>query len=230
MKNNWTYRFIALCTLGIQLLSAQQITAEKILQNVKANFDAVRDYTAQLTARVNMERLRIPEMNVTIYFKQPDKMHIESKNFAMLPREGFALNPNDLLTKFDATLLGMEEMNGTKQYKLRLISKPVRGRPARESFIWIDPTRWVVTHVESTPAEGRKVSIDVEYTTVKGKYILPSSMKAQFDFEQNPDSLAERIYSPNRVPRKGRMEIFYSNYKVNQGLSDEIFEKKKKEQ
>lgn len=209
------------------IASAQQITAEKILQNVKANFDAVQDYSAQLTAKVNMERLRIPEMNVTVYFKQPDKIHIESKNFAMLPREGFGLNPNDLLTKFDATLLGTDEHNGVLHYKLRLISKPARGRPARESFIWVDATRWVVTHVESTPVEGRKVSIDVDYTTVEGKYLLPASMKARFDFEQNPDSLAERIYSPNRVPRKGSMEIFYSHYKVNQGLSDEIFEKER---
>lgn len=222
-------RFIAGFFVLSATLSAQQLTAEKVLQSVKSNFDAVQDYTAQLTAKVNMERLRIPEMNVTIYFKQPNKTHIESKNFAMLPREGFALNPSDLLTKFDATLMGKEEREGSMQYKLRLISKPEKGRPPRESYIWIDPSRWVVTHLEATPAEGRKVAVDFEYTTVEEKFILPSFMKASFDFEQNTDSLAERIYSPNRVPRKGSVEIMYSDYKVNQGLSDEIFEKKKKE-
>lgn len=225
MKN--AAKFVLCIFWGFTFLSAQQITAEKILQSVKANFDAVQDYTAQLTAKVNMERLRIPEMKVTIYFKQPNKVHIESKNFAMLPREGFALHPSDLLTKFDATLMGTEEKNGALQYKLRLISKPEKGHPPRESFIWIDPSQWTVTHLESTPAEGRKVTVDFEYAKIEGKFILPASLKASFDFEQNPDSPAERIYSPNRIPRKGSVEIFYSDYKVNQGLSDEIFEKKK---
>jgi outer membrane lipoprotein-sorting protein len=226
MIHYWRQIIAVLCVVGTQFLVSQQMTAEKILHKVKANFDAVQDYSAQLTAKVNMERLHIPEMNVTIYFKQPNKVHIESKNFAMLPREGFALNPSDLLTKFDATLMGTEERNSVQQYKLRLISKPERGRPPRESFIWIDPANWVITHLESTPAEGRKVSVDFEYTTVEGKYTLPALLKASFDFEQNPDSLAERIYSPNRIPRKGSVEILYSQYKVNQGLSDEIFKKK----
>lgn len=224
-----TLRIFLLIFLGMSLLSAQQRTAEKILQNVKKNFDAVEDYSAQLTAKVNMERLRIPEMKVKIYFKQPNKVHIESNSFAMLPKEGLAINPNDLLTKFDATLMGKEEKDGATQYKLRMISKPEKGKPAHESYIWVDATQWVVTHLESTPTEGRKVAINFEYATVDEKFTLPSSMKATFDFEQNPDSLAERVYSPNRVPRKGSVDILYSDYKVNQGLSDEIFEKKKNE-
>jgi len=37
------------------------------------------------------------------------------------------------------------------------------------------------------------------------------------------------MYSPQRMPRKGNVTILYSDYKVNTGLSDEIFDKKKEE-
>lgn len=218
------------CVAGFFVLSAsltaQQLTAEKILQNVKSNFDKVEDYSVVLDIKPNMERFRAKEMRLTLFFKQPNKIHVESKSFVMIPKQLFEINPSDLISKFDGTLIGKEEKNGMPAYKLRLVSKPEKGRPPRESYIWIDPARWVVIHFESTPAEGRNVVVNFEYTNVDGKYILPSAMKASFYFEQNPDSLAERVYSPNRIPRKGTVDIFYSEYKVNQGLSDEIFEKK----
>ncbi len=143
--------------------------AADILQKVKERFDAVNDYTALLTAKVDMERLKIPEMKVKIYFKQPNKVHVESKNFAMLPREGFAMNPSDLLEKFDATLMEKTERGGVPFYKLRLISRPEKNRPPRESFIWVDGSRWVITGLESTPAEGRTIKVQFEYTTIDGK-------------------------------------------------------------
>ncbi|MCK9408908.1 MAG: hypothetical protein M0R68_07210, partial [Bacteroidetes bacterium] len=59
-------------------------------------------------------------------------------------------------------------------------------------------------------------------------YILPEKITAKFDFEQNTDSLAEKIYSPNRMPKRGMVELIYSDYHVNTGLSDEIFEQSAK--
>ena len=76
-----------LCVAG---LSAQQLTAEKILLTMKSAADRVKDYSALLTATVQMERLKIPEMKVKIYFKEPDKIHIESKGFSMLPGKEYS--------------------------------------------------------------------------------------------------------------------------------------------
>ena len=206
-------------------LHAQSITAEKILENVKTQFDKVQDYTATITATINIERLHIPQMTIKIYFKQPNKVHIESKNFAMVPREGIALNPTDLLNKFEATLVETENDSGRTVYKLRLISKPEENKVLTESYIWIDGTRWVVTKFESMPTAGRTVEIAFTYETVDGKYTLPSTMTATFDFSGG-DSFTQRKQRPGRMPSKGTVEVKYSDYSVNTGLSDEIFEKK----
>lgn len=221
--------FFVLCLYGGSSLRAQQLTADKILQNVKANFDAVQDYTAMLTAKVDMERLRVPEMKVKIYFKQPNKFKTESKNTSFLPKNVMDLNPGDLMKKFDASLMAKEEKDGKTSYKIRLVTKPEKGKQVRESFIWVDAELWTITRLEAFPSEGRKIELLVESTIIDGKFIVPSKISAKFDFEQNPDSLAEKIYSPNRMPKKGTVELIYSDYRVNTGLSDEIFEQKKKD-
>jgi outer membrane lipoprotein-sorting protein len=212
---------------GIQFAAAQPATAAEILHNMKSQFDSVKDYTATLKVTVDMERMQIPEMLVTIYFKQPDKIHIEAKDFAMVPREVVGLNPAQLIDKFDATVVGSERKENAMVYKLRLISKPEKGKPVRESYIWVDSARWVVTHFESAPSDVRKVAVDLEYETVDGKYTLPSKIEVRMDTQQPPDSSAEKIYNPQRMLRKGSASIIYSDYKVNTGLADEIFEKKK---
>jgi outer membrane lipoprotein-sorting protein len=107
MKNFFTFS-LALLTVGIQSALSQSVDAAQILHNVKSQFDLVEDYTATLKVTVDMERMQIPEMFATIYFKQPDKFHIEAKNFAMVPREIVALNPAQLADKFDATVVGSE--------------------------------------------------------------------------------------------------------------------------
>ncbi len=210
--------------------AAQKLTAEKILLNVKANFDAVKDYTAQLTGTVNMERLKVPKMKVKIYFKQPNKFKTESKGTSFLPKNILDINPADLLDKFDASLLGKEELEGKTYYKIRLVTKAAKGKQVRESFIWVEEELWTITRLEAYPSEGRKIEVLVESIRIDGKYILPSRITAKFDFEQNPDSLAERIYSPQRVPRKGSAELIYSDYQVNTGLSDELFDEPKKQE
>ena len=228
MKRN-LLAYVLLVTAGIQSATAQPATAVQILQHMKQQFESVKDYTATLKVTVEMERVQIPEMLVKMYFKQPDKIHIEAKNFAMIPREAVGLNPAQLIDKFDATVVGTEQKENVTVYKLRLISKPEKGKPVRESYVWVDGARWVVTHFETTPSDVRKVAVDLEYETVDGKYMLPSKIDARMETQQSPDSSAERIYSPQRMPRKGSVAIIYSDYKVNTGLSDEIFEKKKSE-
>ena len=222
------FLFLLVLPLGVcTIVSAQQITADKILQNVKANFDAVKDYTAMLTGKVDMERLKAPKMNVKLYFKQPNKFKTESKGTSFLPRNILDLNPGDLLSKFDPSLMGKEVADGKVLYKIRLVTKPEKGKQIRESFIWVDESRWTITRLEAFPMEGRKIEILIESTVIEGKYILPLKITAKFDFEQNTDSLAEKIYSPNRMPKKGMVQLIYSDYQVNKGISDEIFEQKK---
>ena len=215
------------------VISAQQMTAEKILLTMKAAADRVKDYSAVLTASVQMERLKIPEMKVKVYFKQPDKIHVDSKGFSMLPRDGIFLNPSQLLNKFTAELLSTEKKDGGTFYVIQLIpradqQKGDRNRPPVASKIWVDGKRWLVTKFESTTQGGGSISVEFRHGLVNGTYWLPEQITALFDVPQRKEESQEEPGSRRQVmPRKGTISMTYSDYRVNTGLPDELFEPKK---
>ena len=215
------------------VISAQQMTAEKILLTMKAAADRVKDYSAVLTASVQMERLKIPEMKVKVYFKQPDKIHVDSKGFSMLPRDGIFLNPSQLLNKFTAELLSTEKKDGGTFYVIQLIpradqQKGDRNRPPVASKIWVDGKRWLVTKFESTTQGGGSISVEFRHGLVNGTYWLPEQITAQFDVPQRKEESQDEPGSRRQaMPRKGTISMAYSDYQVNTGLPDELFEPKK---
>jgi outer membrane lipoprotein-sorting protein len=216
---------IALMIFSNSLTFAQQITAQKIMQNLKEHFDAIKDYTVTLDIKPNIERFNTKEMRLRLYYKQPDKIHIESKGFVMIPRQLFETNPSQLLSKFDPVLIETKKDSGRTIYVLRLLSKPGKNHPALENYISIDGERWVIMKLQSIPAEGRTIDITFDYITVDNKFILPSLMNASFNFGVEDEAVA-KMKGFKGMPTKGTIEIRYSDYQVNKGLSDDIFEKK----
>jgi outer membrane lipoprotein-sorting protein len=206
---------------------SQDMTAPEILKRMKQQFEPINDYIASVNVSVDMERFQAPEMSATIYFKKPDKVHVDAKNFAMVPRQAIPVNPTQLIEKFDASLVGTERRGDSTLYKLRLVSKPEKGKPVTELYIWVDGAHWVVTHIEASPWELRKVTAELEYRAVENGALLPSRINVVMESQEPPDSSAERIYSPQRMPRKGSISIEYLGYKINTNFSDDIFEKKK---
>ena len=47
-----------------------------------------------------MERIKVPKMDVGLYFKKPDKYSIKSKNFAMIPKEALGFNILSILKDY----------------------------------------------------------------------------------------------------------------------------------
>ncbi len=216
--------------LGLLLLF-QQPSGEEILRKVEEQLAPVNDYTADLVAEVDMQRLRVPRMKATLYFKKPDKVHFEASGFAMLPREGFALNPTWLRQNFDATFAGSDTIDARILYKLQLAAKDKSTR-IRQLFLWVDTERWTVAKFETIPYEGRNLTVTFRYAQ-QGSVFLPDTMHAVFGFVgTEPDSLSG-IYQAKPQLREmmgqvrgGTMTVVYSNYRINTGLSDTLFEKK----
>ena len=69
------------------------LSAEAVLSHVREPFESIHDYTVKIYAEISMPGMDIPPMDVKVYFKKPDRIHLESDGFAILPREGLFLNP-----------------------------------------------------------------------------------------------------------------------------------------
>lgn len=210
----------------------QQPTADEILRRVEEGLRGVKDYTVHLRATVDMERLQVPSMEATMYFKAPDKIHFESQSFAMLPREGLALNPADLRRKFDGELLGKDTVGGAVCHVVRL--QPRGDETVRKAVtLWIDPARWVVMQMRTQPFEGRRLVARFSYARVDGRFWLPETLAASFETLGGPAEAGAPVpggpeaQAQRRPLRQGSITVIYSDYEVNTGLTDEFFEERK---
>jgi outer membrane lipoprotein-sorting protein len=215
------------------LLQQQPPSGDEVLRRVEQQLASIQDYAVDLRAEVNMERLRIPTMKATMYFKKPDKMHFESESFAMLPREGIAINPAWLRERFTATVMGIDTLDGARTQKLQLAAKDISTR-IRQLFVWVNTERWTVEKLETIPYQGRSLTVMFQYAKQEGRYWLPDTMRATFGFAEPDTSTDPFMYQDpqqtnpmRRMPRSGSVTVVYSNYRINVGLSDEMFERKR---
>lgn len=237
MRNPSAVVLLVLACLAPPPASAQKkaadLTAAAILQNVEKASSGVQDFVATIEAEVQMERLRVPKMTATMYYRKPDKVHFTSTSFAMLPREGIALNPALLRARYNAAVLGEEMTEGKKIYKLQLTGKELKIRP-NELMVWVDPAIWAIVKIETVPYQGRILRLAFTYTEQPGGYWLPATLKATFESAER-DSTAKRLDLGVQAPqleelqrpiRNGTISVKYLEYKINVGFSDDIFEKR----
>jgi outer membrane lipoprotein-sorting protein len=232
-------RIVLMTSLVLNTTVAQKasevLTANNILEKVVQEFDGVQDFTATINAEVKMERVQIPKMSATMYFKKPDKIHFSSQSFLLVPRDGIVFNPAVLRELYDASFLGEDSVNGRNLYKLQLAAKEKKTR-LRQLYIWVDPASWTITRTETIPYEGRTLSMVFKYERQQEKYWLPSQLIVSFGSitegeRASGDSApepSEQFHQMQRgMPRNGSVTILYSNYKVNAGIDDAVFEEKK---
>jgi len=208
--------------------------ANDILAKVVKGFEEVKDFTAVIDAEINMDRVQIPKMHAELFFKKPDKVHFSSQGFLLVPREGIALNPSVLQEHYLASSAEHDTIDGKKMFKLLLVAKDAK-ICLRMLSIWVDPINWTITKIETIPYENRTISMIFTNECHQGKYWLPSKLIVSFASESEKMQKDSSHSSDNQFDnlqrsalRSGTVTIVYSNYKINIGLSDEIFEKKEK--
>jgi outer membrane lipoprotein-sorting protein len=237
MRNPRAVALFLLVCLAPPTAAAQkkttELTAATILQNVEEATAGVQDFIATIEAEVQMERLRVPKMTATMYYRKPDKVHFTSTSFAMLPREGIVLNPALLRERYNPVVLGEEMADGKRIYKLQLTGKELKIRP-NELIVWIDPAVWTIVRMETVPYQGRILRLAFTYEEQTGGYWLPATLKATFESAER-DSTTKRLDLGVQAPqleefqrpiRNGTISVKYLEYKVNVGFSDDIFEKR----
>jgi outer membrane lipoprotein-sorting protein len=203
-------------------------TGEAVLTELENQLAKVKDFVVTLEIVADMERIDVPPMHATLYFKQPDKIHVVSDGFALLPRDGTMLNFARLNERYVATNAGSEEIDGKPCFRLELVSRNTK-EFTRKMRLFVDPTRWTAERLETFLPGGRTVTVIFEHTRVEGTW-LPAKLTVKMEnsapdsteelpFER-PDPLARR-----QAQRRGTISITYSDYKLNTGLSDDLFTK-----
>jgi len=207
---------------------AQSKDPNTLLKKVESKYKMIKDYQVDARIKVDVDFLKVPDMNAKIYFKAPDKVKLDSKEFAMIPRQAFNFSPLSFMDKsYNAIYIKDEPSNIA-------VVKIIPSDDSADfilSTLWIDTIDNVITRVETTGKRGGTSRVDLKYPADK-KYPLPSAIDFYFELPQmripsDPREKTSGAKKEGNQPKSGTVTITYSNYKINKGISDSIFNEKK---
>ena len=231
MKNLF---LVLLILIGINAAYSQSKNPDEILKRVTETFEMIEDYEVDVLINVNVKFLKMPDRKAKIFYKQPDKIFVESEGFALLPKQGLNFSPLTFLqTAHTALIDRVEELNRINTTVIKVI--PIGNKSdIILSTLWIDESRNLIMKIESSTKPDGSIVIEFQYSKIDDNFYLPSTIVFTFDVDKvyfptgitgEMNSESEKKDKKNDIAKQGKVTITYSNYKVNQGLSDELFKK-----
>lgn len=223
---------ILFCVAGVSVRS-EESNAEKILQSIRTTLSSIKDFQVDLSIKIDLEYLKIPDAKAKYFFKSPDKSRLVSDGFGLLPKQGIGLPTSQLLNSpHTSVITGKEIFNGKTLTKVKVIPLDESSEIIL-STLWIDEKTSLIYKVSSTT---RKGTLDMAFTygEPERKFGLPKTVTIVFVLPQFslPKSLTGDLQKNNREQKnakkevKGKAIVTYSNYIINKGLSDDLFKDK----
>lgn len=216
-------------------LFAKENDPEFLIGKVIERFNSIKDYEVDAHIKIDVDFLKVPEADAKIYFKQPAQIKIKSEGFALLPKKGMNFSPQFLFqSNYTSVFVKNENIDGFNTAVLKII-------PLADtvdiilSTVWIDTKYYVIRKVESTTKDKGSFTLELFYTQSNMKYPLPGKLIFSFNTKDmkvprgfHGPSDSEKNKTDTKKSENGKVYITYSNYKVNQGISDKVFEEEEK--
>jgi outer membrane lipoprotein-sorting protein len=214
-------------------ISSRAQTAAEIIMQVRSRIEKVNDYVAQGKLKTNVAFIKAPIANVKIYFKKPNKIRIHNvSGISFIPKGSVNISLNNVFTdisSYDIIDAGKEENTG-----LRIIKLLPKSDTAEVvlSTLYIDDKKMLIKKATTTTRDNGTYELQMSY----GKYAdYGLADKVVFSFNTKDYKLPKGITfdyddgtkkdGENKVKdKKGKVEISYSNYIINQGVPDSVFQ------
>jgi outer membrane lipoprotein-sorting protein len=212
---------------------AQDVNA--LVQKVKAKIEKVNDYEAAGKMKTNVTFLKIPVATVKIYFKKPNRLKIKNeKGISFVPKGAVNINLNSIISggKFTVLDAGTDKVGSTTVKVVKLLPEDDNADVVL-STLYIDEANLVILKAKTTTRENGSYELGMSY----GKYIdyglpdkiifsfntkdykLPKGVTFDFDDGSEPKKTEDKTKG-----KKGRAEISISNYSINKGIADSVFQ------
>jgi len=212
-------------------LQAQDVNA--LIQKVKQKLDQVKDYEAKGKMKTNVAFLKVPVADITLYFKKPDKIKFKTaKGVSFIPKGAVSINLNNILGngKYTALDAGTDKIGTTVVKVVKLLPEDDNSDVVL-STLYIDEANLLVRKTKTTTKENGTYELELTY----GKYAtysLPDKIIFSFNTKDYKlpkgvtfdfDDGAAKKPADKEKNKKGRAEIVFSSYKINQGVADAVF-------
>ena len=210
MRNTLTV-MVALLLAASGVQGASTPTADQILSRVQQSYRAIDDYVAELKVITDIPSFEVPPRSFTVYVKRPDKVKIESDSLVVIPKDVLLLgNIEGHLAKAGRIILnGVTRRQGRTIYCLKFFPNDPDRRD--RVLLWVDAERYTLIRTELWAGLNRLLTVYWEHTRVDDKYWLPAQVRCE---------ISGGILGAGRP---GTVTVSFSGYRINTGLSDELF-------
>jgi outer membrane lipoprotein-sorting protein len=226
-------RLVLLCNLFFFVSHTGWAQNEAALvKAVRAKLDKVTDYQASGQMKIDVSFIKAPQSVITVYYKKPNNFKVKkSDGISILPKGGVTVNINSLLgtTNYTVVPAGTVTLLGKTLKVVKLLPLDENSDVVLTT-LYIDEKEKLIRKSNVTTKENGSYEMELEYGKYAGwglpdkvvflfstkDYKLPKGIT--FEYEKGEKKKAE----PAKV-QKGRIEIAYTNYIINKGISDAVF-------
>lgn len=221
---------VLLFMFGLYTVQAQDMNA--LVMKVKAKLDKVKDYTADGKMKTDVAFIKAPIGKVKVFFKSPDKFKLQKDGgISVLPKGGVSINIGSMVMQsgFVAIDAGLSKVQNFPVRVVKLLPNADAGDIIL-STLYIDEQNLLIRKSVTTTRENGTYEMELMYGKYDGyglpdkvifsfnakDYKLPKGITLEFDD-------TDKAIKDKMKGRKGRVEINYSSYAINTGLSNNIF-------
>lgn len=225
-------------TINIIILSLCFLTngysqsADEAIKKVKSRLEKVSDYQAVGKMKTNVIFIKAPIANIKVYYKRPDKLRINNEQgISFVPKGSVNINLNNVFLNtegFDIIDMGKEAKSG---YRIIKLLPRDENSDVVLSTLHIDEVNGLVMRARTTTRDNGTYELQMSY----GKYAefgLADKVILEFNTKEyklpkgvtfDYDDGTKKQPSDKMNNKKGKVEIVYTSYTINKGVSDSVF-------
>jgi len=204
-----------------------------LVQKVRAKLDLVNDYVAEGKMKTDVAFIKAPIGRVKVFYKKPNLFKLKRENgISILPKGGVSINMNSVINmnNYVALLSGEADIDKVHTKIVKLIPMNENSEIILTT-LYIDEPNLLIKKAITTTRENGTYEMSFSY----GKYAsyalpekvifvfntkdykMPKGITLEFEDGDKPTE-AEKTRG-----RKGKVELTYSSYTINQGLGADQF-------
>jgi outer membrane lipoprotein-sorting protein len=207
--------------------------AAALVQKVKVKLEKVNDYEASGEMKTNVSFMKVPAAQVKVYFKKPNQLKIKNeKGISLVPKGTVSISLNNLLEgKYQALDAGTDNINGVSVKIVKLLPLD-DNQDVVLSKLYIDEARLLILRAKTTTRESGTNELEMMYGKY-ASYALPDKVIFSFNTQEYKlpkgvtfdydDGNQKQKAATTTQNQRGKIEITYSSYIINKGLSGAVF-------
>jgi outer membrane lipoprotein-sorting protein len=223
-----------LTLLLLPAFASQAQDANELIKKVKDKLALVSDYQAEGVMKTDVSFMKVPESKVTIFYKKPDKFKIKKQDgISIVPKGGGNINLAALFegNNYTAVPAGKGTVNDAPVTIVKLLPLDEKSDVV-VSTLYVDEKDALVKKAIITTRENGTYEMEMQYGKYASRglpdiitflfatkdYKLPKGLA--FDYDAGGQQQKANTPAGNQ---KGKIQISYSSYNINKGLSNDLF-------